>query len=297
MAGSDGDFRSSRHTREVKVADWRDAEELACWHMVHALGISDARVTAQGVDGGLDVTSERAVAQVKHHGGAVGAPDVQQLRGAAHGVPHALFYSLSGFTPAARVAADGSYVALFTYTVYGDVSPLNRHADDIAGAAGAANADQASELRRARGDFETKLAALRARIEADPDTSDLPPRVEEQRLWRELEALLEGEVDLVHGQQEFVLRAYDYYASGRVGDIRWYQAAGGPPGIPEMYDASINASLELEEQFYHEATTRLDLLEMVQMAEEKARSITLPWRLIFAALPEDKRGYIVADER
>lgn len=70
-------------TPGVVVSSWQEAEALAGWHM-KKLGFDDAKLTPPGVDGGIDVTAEAAVAQVKHYATApIGAPPVQQLRGAA----------------------------------------------------------------------------------------------------------------------------------------------------------------------------------------------------------------------
>ena len=118
-------FRSPRHDRSIEIADWGDAEELGKWHMIHLLGISDAELTNPGNDAGLDVTAESTGAQVKHQVGAVGAPDVQRLQGAAHNKAFRAFYSLGGYTAAAMAYADQADVALFRYNVYGDVMSLN----------------------------------------------------------------------------------------------------------------------------------------------------------------------------
>jgi hypothetical protein len=131
MSDSSGGFVPSRHTRPVLVADWRDAEELAQWHM-RGLGFADARLTSPGADGGVDVEAAEAIGQVKHYAGAVGAPEIQQARGAAHGTAHALFYALAGYTSAALAFAADAAVGLFTYNVYGDIEPANDHAVELA---------------------------------------------------------------------------------------------------------------------------------------------------------------------
>lgn len=77
-------FRSPRHTRAIVVADWHDAEELARWHMREVLGFADTELTPRGADGGIDVVSSHALAQVKHYTTPVGSPEVQQHAGAAH---------------------------------------------------------------------------------------------------------------------------------------------------------------------------------------------------------------------
>ncbi|SDF97118.1 Restriction endonuclease [Cellulosimicrobium cellulans] len=131
------EFRPSRHRRRIVLADWRDAEELAVWHMRRS-GFPDAAVTGPGADKGIDVadTKRRAVAQVKHLGSPVGAPDVQRLVGAGHmASEYQLFYSLSGYTRQAVEYARGVGVCLFTYSIYGDVAPANEYARGLLEAA------------------------------------------------------------------------------------------------------------------------------------------------------------------
>jgi hypothetical protein len=117
-------------------ADWRAAEDIACAHM-RILGFADAETTGGGRDGGLDVTAERAVAQVKMMALPVGAPPVQQLRGTRPLVPHHLFFSTSGYTAAALAAADEIGVALFKIERDGSVTEAN----DAAGALAASGGD------------------------------------------------------------------------------------------------------------------------------------------------------------
>lgn len=111
------------------VSSWQQAEALAVWHM-QKLGFDDAKMTPPGADGGLDVRATDAVAQVKHYATPIGAPVIQQLRGAAHGQGAALFYSMSGYTKAAVAYANDAAAALFTYNESGVVQPLN-HAAQI----------------------------------------------------------------------------------------------------------------------------------------------------------------------
>src|SRR5687767_14374396 len=79
---------------------WQAAETLAEQHM-RRIGFADAAVTASGADGGLDVVSAQAVAQVKHHAAPVSAPALQQTVGAAPSAALVLFYALAGYTRAA----------------------------------------------------------------------------------------------------------------------------------------------------------------------------------------------------
>jgi hypothetical protein len=110
---------------------WQAAETLAEQHM-RRIRFSDAAVTASGADGGLDVVSAQAVAQVKHHAAPVGAPALQQTVGAAPSAAWVLFYALAGYTRAATEYAARAKVALFQYDTAGRVSPLNEVARFLA---------------------------------------------------------------------------------------------------------------------------------------------------------------------
>lgn len=126
------------------VHDWRTAESLGAWHM-RQLGFTDVALTRAGADGGIDVESTEAVAQVKFHTSPIGSPAVQQLRGAAHGKDWALFYALSGFTRSATEWAAGAHVALFAFDNEGRVTAVNdaaRYLERQAGAVGGFDADQ-----------------------------------------------------------------------------------------------------------------------------------------------------------
>lgn len=127
------------------VFTWSMAEELAVAHMRH-LGFADARRTAAGADGGLDVLATGAVAQLKHHEQPVGAPDVQRLRGVAHGISRPISYSRNGYTTQAMDFADGADVALFTFDEHNFVAPVNRHAHVLASNQGAGEVGELAAL-------------------------------------------------------------------------------------------------------------------------------------------------------
>lgn len=103
---------------------WRTAEELAAAHM-RSLGLSDAQTTRSSGDGGLDVVSEVGAAQVKFQAAPVGAPVIQQLRGAAADLSIRLFYAYSGYTRAAIAEADRTEVGLYVFDDAGQVYPVN----------------------------------------------------------------------------------------------------------------------------------------------------------------------------
>ncbi len=90
----------------VIVTDSRSAELAAQAHM-RWLGHEDAQALPIGPDGGVDVASSQAVAQVKDHGKPIGSADVQQLFGVATAQQKLpIFYSRAGFTPKAQEFAD-----------------------------------------------------------------------------------------------------------------------------------------------------------------------------------------------
>ena len=127
------------------VSSWQQAEALAAWHM-QKLGFDDAKMTPPGADGGLDVRATDAVAQVKHYATPIGAPVIQQLRGAAHGQCAALFYSMSGYTKAAVEYANDAAVALFTYNESGVVQPFNHAAQILHDRAGGDDAFDSADF-------------------------------------------------------------------------------------------------------------------------------------------------------
>lgn len=114
----------------MSTAPWKIAEQIAVQHM-QSIGYLDAQLTGSGADAGIDVVSSAAVAQVKLLAKPVGAPDIQRFRGASHDMSHALFYSWSGYTRAALVAADSTGIALFVVDSAGAATAANLHATDL----------------------------------------------------------------------------------------------------------------------------------------------------------------------
>ncbi|WP_083885590.1 restriction endonuclease [Nocardia thailandica] len=81
----------------------------------------------RGADGGIDVRSSVALAQVKWRGGAVSRPDVQQLFG-AHGSDFGkalLFFAASDYSQPAVEYADRHSIALFVYHPTVQIEPRN----------------------------------------------------------------------------------------------------------------------------------------------------------------------------
>ena len=115
-----------------QIRSWQDAEvNAATW--MRRWGHADATVTDGGADGGVDVRSERALAQVKCLAAAVGRPDLQRLGGVGAGEPgkQLFFFSGSGYTATASEYADATGMALFTYGLDGSVAPANAAARHV----------------------------------------------------------------------------------------------------------------------------------------------------------------------
>ncbi|WP_249645573.1 restriction endonuclease [Nocardia sputi] len=116
----------------LSVPSFEAAENSAAQHM-RALGFPDAKVTPRGADGGIDVTSSRAIAQVKWHISPTGRPDVQKLYGARGRRHHLemLFFSASGYTAQAVECANELKVALFTIDQNNGLIPRNKPAQTM----------------------------------------------------------------------------------------------------------------------------------------------------------------------
>jgi hypothetical protein len=103
----------------------RDAELVATEWMTH-LGFTHVTATPVGADGGIDITSDEAVAQVKAETIPTGRPKIQQHHGVAvsHGKT-AIFFSLAGYTPQARTYAEANGIVLFSFDLQGQPEPVN----------------------------------------------------------------------------------------------------------------------------------------------------------------------------
>ncbi|MCZ2826086.1 MULTISPECIES: restriction endonuclease [unclassified Modestobacter] len=115
-----------------QISSWQDAEINAASWMRH-WGHSDAAVTNGGADGGIDVRSERALAQVKYLAAAVGRPDLQRLGGVGLGEPgkQLFFFSGTDYTATALEYADATGMALFTYRLDGSMAPASSAARHV----------------------------------------------------------------------------------------------------------------------------------------------------------------------
>lgn len=103
--------------------------ELNAQDQMRSWGFADAVATTGGSDGGVDVRSARALAQVKWKGGVTGRPDVQNLVGArGNGTQQLFFFSASGYSQQAITYADEMQVLLMTYDPLGEVKGVNQAA-------------------------------------------------------------------------------------------------------------------------------------------------------------------------
>ncbi|MFI8976885.1 restriction endonuclease [Nocardia asteroides] len=104
----------------------REAEENAA-KVLRRMGFRDAATTPVGPDGGIDVVSSGALAQVKWQGARVGRPDVQRLYGARGRNHHKrlFFFAASGYTEAAIGYANEQDIALYTFDPTGAARLVN----------------------------------------------------------------------------------------------------------------------------------------------------------------------------
>src|SRR5581483_3695152 len=90
------------------------------------LGFTYVYLTPNGADGGIDIESTQAVAQVKAEVKPTGAPAIRELAGVAAAERKAgLFFALGGYTPQAERFAEQAQVALFVFVLTGSPRPHN----------------------------------------------------------------------------------------------------------------------------------------------------------------------------
>jgi hypothetical protein len=121
------------HPAARLIRTFRDAE-LAARDFLRWLSYTDAQVTSEGADGGIDVVSAQIVAQVKAETVRTGRPAVQALFGAACGIgKHACFFSLAGYSGEAVAWANQARVQmpLFRFDLQGRPEPANRVAQEM----------------------------------------------------------------------------------------------------------------------------------------------------------------------
>lgn len=104
-----------------KQAELNAAEAMRSW------GYVDAVSPMHGADGGIDVRSSQALAQVKFRGSKAGRPEIQNLVGArgSDSSKALLFFDFKGYSPQAIEYANQMNIGLYTYDHSGKVTPVN----------------------------------------------------------------------------------------------------------------------------------------------------------------------------
>lgn len=117
----------------VAFTDFRVYEEQARKWMVW-LGFEDAVLTPPGPDGGIDIVSDVAVAQVKLYASQIGIDKINEFAGASAPYPGRImiYFAASGYTKSAVARADQaqSEIALFVLTQF-DIEPVNEVAQNL----------------------------------------------------------------------------------------------------------------------------------------------------------------------
>ncbi|WP_425300255.1 restriction endonuclease [Nocardia farcinica] len=165
------------------IATPYEAEENAAVQM-RSLGFSDARVTASGADGGIDVRASGADAQVKWRAGQVGRPELQRLFG-ARGKRFELqlfFFAASPYSTHAVSYANEVDMALYTYDPTGRITPVNPAAKRIAARVSAPVVDSPSRRSASEPRPRGSTAASRQREQAAQRKADL---AEVRERWKD----------------------------------------------------------------------------------------------------------------
>jgi len=115
--------REGGWAHHIEVNEWEDAERLAEMHM-RRLGHSNAQRTNAGADGGVDVESARAVAQVKDQSNPVGRHLIQQLYGVARSRNKKAYFFARRYAPQAVEWARENNVKLYQFNRAGVVTKV-----------------------------------------------------------------------------------------------------------------------------------------------------------------------------
>jgi tetratricopeptide (TPR) repeat protein len=119
--------------RERLLKNWEDAEKVARDWMEY-FGFHDAKCNPKkGSDGGIDIHSSKAIAQVKFHGTKTPRPELERLHSAMLRTQKVgLFFSLSGYGKPAIEFANSQAIALFEFNLQGVPTPVNSYASKLA---------------------------------------------------------------------------------------------------------------------------------------------------------------------
>lgn len=99
-------------------------EEL-CRDWCHYLGYLDATKTQNTKDGGIDIKSQKMIAQVKFQVSPVGVRPIRELNGVRRPGQEVLFFSLNGYTPEAkRESSEMGITLIRVYPLEGKIEIL-----------------------------------------------------------------------------------------------------------------------------------------------------------------------------
>lgn len=123
-------FRPNR-PEAMPIRDPQEAENVAAVWM-RWMGFIDASVTRGGADGGIDVDSRLAVAQVKARLTKTSRPEIQALHGAAAPLgKRGLFFAMTGYSGHAIEWANNLSMPLLRFDMEGGVAADNPPADRL----------------------------------------------------------------------------------------------------------------------------------------------------------------------
>ncbi|MGY1697364.1 restriction endonuclease [Geodermatophilus sp. SYSU D00814] len=121
---------SRAQTRRVRprpqlIRDFNDSERVAAEWMSY-FGYSNVGVMPIGPDGGVDIYSDQALAQVKAQASPTTRPHIQQHLGVCQAQgKEPVFFSLAGYTPGAVDWADANGMILFSFDRQGVPAAAN----------------------------------------------------------------------------------------------------------------------------------------------------------------------------
>lgn len=236
--------------------------EINAAKKMRGLGYSDAEVTGKGADGGIDVIAANAVAQVKCEAHATGRPAVQRLFGArarAHD-RDMLFFVSSSYSQQAVKYADDEDVALFTYTVFGDIHPANFHARKL--------------IARRRSMLETSSkdglgAPQPARNPATSSNSTgKTPATRSEGFW----AGLKREVAVASAEAKEEQRRYEAEMDQKVDLLVGSEKGNPPPSSMSKAERQRKRDAQRRIEIEAERATRLTVFERLELKNSQLRA-------------------------
>ena len=213
-----------------------DGEILAAEYM-RWLGFADAQELPIGPDGGVDVRSEAAVAQVKMQATPVGRPELQKLYGVAQaeGQKLPVFFSQQGYGGQAREFADQVGMRLFTFSYNDGVAAENEAAHELVGRRDTGGSDDAPVRR-----FEWLEQQLYMPC-TDTATGDAPPP-DVHALRQSLDERRDAELEWSSSTRAALVKAVE------VIDLRWGAQLGPTESIPGPQAASMTTGVGTEDE-------------------------------------------------